>query len=154
MGLIELEVMEDTTKLCVGELDTALMVEDVKGELLLWGSVELGRRGIVVVSPSIINTPLGPNEIVCSSSVCTSDPGVIVVLSAINSEILPVTMRSEAKVSVLRLVADGIVGMMLVSEVLEREVEDVDEFVHREDPTAQSVRNVNGMDKIMIILFE
>lgn len=153
MGLIKLEVVEDTSKLCVGELDTALLVGDVKDELLLRGSVELGRRGIVVVSPSIINTPLGPNEIVCSSSVCTSDPGVIVVLSAINSEISPVTMRSEAKVSVLRLVADGIVGMMLVSEVLER-VEGVDEFVHREDPTAQRVRNVNDMDKIMIILFE
>lgn len=153
MGLIKLEVVEDTSKLCVGELDTALLVGDVKDELLLRGSVELGRRGIVVVSPSIINTPLGPNEIVCSSSVCTSDPGVIVVLSAINSEISPVTMRSEAKVSVLRLVADGIVGMMLVSEVLER-VEGVDEFVHREDPTAQRVRNVNDMDKIMIIIFE
>lgn len=153
MGLIKLEVVEDTSKLCVGELDTALLVDDVKDELLLRGSVELGRRGIVVVSPSIINTPLGPNEIVCSSSVCTSDPGVIVVLSAINSEISPVTMRSEAKVSVLRLVADGIVGMMLVSEVLER-VEGVDEFVHREDPTAQRVRNVNDMDKIMIIIFE
>ena len=153
MGLIKLEVVEDTSKLCVGELDTALLVGGVKDELLLRGSVELGRRGIVVVSPSIINTPLGPNEIVCSSSVCTSDPGVIVVLSAINSEISPVTMRSEAKVSVLRLVADGIVGMMLVSEVLER-VEGVDEFVHREDPTAQRVRNVNDMDKIMIIIFE
>jgi len=54
----------------------------------------------IVVVPSTSKDPPDPNDIVCCPIVCSTDPGVIVVLSKNNIVSSPVATNPEAKVTV------------------------------------------------------
>jgi hypothetical protein len=56
--------------------------------------------GNIIVVPSTSKDPLDPNDIVCDPIVCSTGPGVIVVLPKNNIVLPPVATSPEAKVTV------------------------------------------------------
>jgi hypothetical protein len=82
------------------EDDIPVSMEDCGDEVAEEDTLESPDGPSLAVFPSIAKVPLDPKEIVCPSIVCSADPGLIVVLSRIKTELLPVATTPDAKVTV------------------------------------------------------